>query len=112
MMEFFKLTYRIFALLGIGLLMYDLVYFWMIEATFNIRSLLALWTDMFGKENVSGLRHFVTSIVGPQNSNAVLDTPAPAILFFAAIIFYLIYRVIFSIRGGKGGGGYRYQSRH
>lgn len=110
MMDAFKKISQILALIPLALVLYDLVYFWFIEARIHIRSVEELWRDMSPLTLPSAKEWFVSYISG-EFWDMISTTVAPLVLLVPPIVLYIIYRVMFAVNGGSGS-GYRYKSRH
>jgi hypothetical protein len=50
------------------------------------------------------------AVFSPKIAEKALSSAAPAVLLIPPLVFYLIYRIIFALRGGQGG-TFNYKSR-
>jgi hypothetical protein len=91
------------------LFLYDLVYEWVINAVFKIRNLREFVSDI-DAEAYTSLKLFVLGFFSPSVWDTVAESAAPITFFVMGLVIYLIYRLIFLIKGGKTSGGYIYKS--
>jgi hypothetical protein len=108
MMEFFKKLSLILLAPPVITLFYDLIYGWFVKANFEIRKLKVWWHDM-SPDSLTTAKTFLGSVTSPSAAEKFFNWPAPFALAMPALFFYLLYRIIFLIQGGKQGG---YKSRH
>ena len=106
-MMFLRTLSRIFAFLGVAVALYDACYHWFLKNKFHIRPLKDLWTDFHKASYTEALPHLKAVF---SNWDIIAGWPAPVVLLAIAAIFYVLYRLIFAARGGRGGGGFNYKS--
>lgn len=113
MMDFFKIVSRILLIPPVITLSYDLIYGWFVKNHLLIRPLRLWWVDM-SPNTIGPFKDFASSMTSLKFVSSVMDTPAPFVLIVPALFFYVLYRLIFLLQGGKtgGGGGMVYKSRH
>lgn len=90
-------------------LVYDLVEGWFVKNRFKIRSFKEWWVWLDKKsydDTVPALRGMMSFW------DELADWSAPLVLLIPPVTLYLLYRIIFALRGGQGGrGGFVYRSR-
>lgn len=113
MMDFFKIASRILLIPPVITLFYDLIYEFFVKNRFQIHRLSEWWVKM-SPDTLSDGKEVFTKLTSSSLTQKLFDLPAPVALAIPAIIFYVIYRVIFLLQGGKSGGkgGMVYKSRH
>ncbi|HYD19512.1 MAG TPA: hypothetical protein VEF76_13635 [Patescibacteria group bacterium] len=106
MMEFFQVTGKLLMIPSVVILLYDLCYFWFVRNMIKVQSSYD-WVKKIAP-GLSANFHTLMLKMGP--TGAKIET-APAFLVFLApgLFFYLLYRLVFVLQGGKAGG---YKSRH
>ena len=109
-MENFKKLSQVLALIPLALVLYDLVYFWFIDARVYVRTFGELWHDM-SPETLPVAEQWFVSRVSAGLWDMATTTAAPLVFLVPPLVLYVIYRVLFAINGGSGD-GYRYKSRH
>lgn len=109
-MESFKKLSQILVLVPLALVLYDLVCFWFIDARIYVRSFGELWKDM-SPETVVSAEQWFSLRVSANMWDQLASTAAPLVLLVPPVVFYIVYRILFVINGGSGG-GFRYKSRH
>ena len=87
---------------------YDLINGWFVKNNIEFRSLKVWWQAVHQESFVSG-RDMMRGIF--DNWDRIADKPACLILLIPPVGLYLLYRIIFAIRGGRGGDGFNYKSR-
>ena len=107
-MEFFKKLSLILLAPPIILLLYDLVYNWFVKNMFELEKLSYWWKKM-SPTTLEPAKSFLTHILSTTAVEKMFNMPAPIVLFGPPLFFYIIYRLIFLLQGGKQGG---YKSRH
>jgi hypothetical protein len=108
-MRFLRPLSKILILIPIVMLIYDLVKEWFVNARLYVRSLQE-WTIWIDPEWLDPLRNAFKAVFSSNAAQAIMDAPAPLVLIVPPIILYLIYRIIFSIRGGHGAGRITFRS--
>ncbi len=106
-MMFLRTLSKIFAFFAVAVALYDVCYFWFIKNKFHIRSLKDFWTEVHKASYTDALPHLKSVF---SNWDKIAGWPTPAVLFAIAVIFYALFRLIFAIRGGRGGDGFNYKS--
>jgi hypothetical protein len=97
---------KLLSVLALGLALYDVCYHWFIQNRFHIRSLKEFWKDVDKKSYESllpELRHLFSGW------DRMASWPLPLILLSVAALLYVLFRLMFAIRGGRGG-AYKYNS--
>jgi hypothetical protein len=92
----------------ICLLLYELVYNWFVKATFELGK-LKFWWNKVSPTTMEPAKHIMAQISSSAAVEKLFNMPASIVLFFPPLFFWLLYRFIFLIQGGKTGG---YKSRH
>jgi hypothetical protein len=112
MMGFRNLS-RILFIFPVITLVYDLVYFWFVKNQVKIRALKD-WGDFAMPGLYKKADGFMMSHGVAHAWEKFVALPAPVALGILPVAFYLIYRIMFLLNGGKGGGkgGFVYKSRH
>lgn len=88
---------------------YDLIYGWFVKNNVEFRS-LKIWWQALSKDTYPAGREFLRGIFESWDKWA--DKPACLVLLVPPVALYVLYRLIFAIRGGQGGaGGFKYKSR-
>lgn len=106
MLEFFQATSKILMIPSACMFIYDLCYFWFVKNTIKMQT-----TTEWFKKIAPGLYNDFHSLmikVGPVGAK-IEALPGFLVFFAPALTFYLIYRLIFVLQGGKAGG---YKSRY
>lgn len=106
-MQFFRTTSKVLAVIAAGLALFDVCYFWITKSDFYIRPIPELWKDVH-KASFDKARPYLENFI-PQ-WDMVASLPAPVVLLGISVVLYILFRIIFMIRGGRGGGGYKYKS--
>jgi hypothetical protein len=108
--QLFKKIAIFFAFLATAHLLYDLVYFWIVQTTVDLHTTQESIKMIFGEDMVKPVAETLRSILGAQYERLLMKLPAVVLLYAAASIFYIIYRLVFSFGSSKR--GYRYNSRY
>lgn len=88
---------------------YDLINGWFVNNKVEFRS-LKVWWQAVSKDTYPAGREFLRGFIESWDKWA--DKPAYLILLVPPIVLYVLYRIIFAIRGGQGAdGGFKYKSR-
>jgi len=113
MMDFFKIASRILLIPPTITFFYDLIYEFFVKNRFIIHPLRQWWVKM-SPETLDAGKSFFAKLSSTATSEKFFSLPAPVALLIPALIFYVIYRIIFLLQGGKSGGkgGMVYKSRH
>jgi hypothetical protein len=113
MMEFFKIASRILLIPPVIALFYDLIYEFFVKNNFAIHPLRKWWVRV-SPDTLDAGKTFFTKLLSSGAADKLFSLPAPVALLIPALTFYVIYRVIFLLQGGKSGGkgGMVYKSRH
>lgn len=106
-MVFLRTLSKIFAALATGIFLYDLCYFWFVKNKFNIRPLKDFWTDMH-RQSYQDFAGMMKSFLPSWDKIAAY--PAPVVLLGVSLGFYLLFKLIHILRGGRGGDGFNYKS--
>lgn len=106
-MMFLRTISKVFAFLAVAVALYDVCYHFFLKNKFHIRPLKDLWTDIHKASYTDALPHLKSVFA---NWDKIAGWPAPAVFLGIAIIFYLLFKLIFAIRGGRGGDGFNYKS--
>ncbi len=86
---------------------YDLINGYFVKNKVQFDSLKVWWLAV-SKDTYPAGREFLRSIFESWDKWA--DKPACLILLIPPVTLYLLYRIIFAIRGGRGGDGFNYKS--
>lgn len=105
-MEFLRGLGVALMLPSLGILLWDLCYFWFVKAQIKVYTTKE-WLQKFLPGLYGNVHHLLSNLgaTGTKIENA----PAFAVLFVPGFAIYLLYRVIFLLSGGKPGG---YKSRY
>lgn len=106
-MLFIRLLSRIFVALAAGITLWDTIYSVFIKNKFKLRSFKELWMDI-DKPSYADFASIMKSFI--SNWDKVADWAAPLVLLIPAVIFYVIFKLVFILRGGRGGDGFNYKS--
>jgi hypothetical protein len=96
---------------AIGLLIYDLVNEWFVNARFKVRTLNEVWSA-HDKTSLTTARTALGDILSPSMADQYFAWPAPLALGIVPVALYLIYRIWFKVAGGQGSNAYKFKSRH
>lgn len=113
MMEFFKIASRFLLIPPAITFFYDLITEFFVRNRFLIRPLRQWWVNT-SPDTLDAGKSFFAKLSSTAAAEKLFNLPAPVALIIPAIVFYIIYRVIFLLQGGKSGGkgGMVYKSRH
>ena len=106
-MTFLRTLSKILMIFPVVTFFYDLIYQWFVKNRFHIRSLKDWWQAVH-KESYADGREALRQVF--ENWDKIADQPGPLVLLVPPVVLYLLYRIIFAIRGGRGGGGFTYKS--
>lgn len=106
-MMFLRTLSKLFAFVAVCVALYDTCYHFFIKNKFHVRSLKDFWTDIHKASYSDALPHLRGVFAHWEKIEA---WPAPVVFLAIAAIFYVLYRLIFAARGGRGGGGFNYKS--
>lgn len=111
-MELFRMAGKALMIAALLVFLYDAVSGWFVNATFGVRS-LAEWWKSVNMASLSNARVFLSAHLGSGRTDKLFDAPAAIIVFLPGLFLYLFYRLIFALKGGRGGGGggFKYRSR-
>jgi hypothetical protein len=114
MMDFFKVASRILLIPPAITLFYDLIYEFFVKNRFAIHPLHEWWIKMSSGSSLSTAKEILAKVSSSALADKYFALPAPVALLIPALVFYVIYRIIFLLQGGKSGGkgGMVYKSRH
>jgi hypothetical protein len=107
-MGFLRGLSKFLMIFPVGTFLYDLTYQWFVKNRFMIRSLKEWWQE-FSPDTFAAGRETMKGIFA--NWDKIADWHAPLVLLIPPAVLYLLYRIIFAIRGGQGGDGFKYKSR-
>lgn len=107
MMEFFQTLSKLLMIPSAILLVWDLIEGWFVKNTLKLRNVKE-WGD---KISTTGYAHVHNSMHNllPTNWDTIEKMPAFLVVFGIGFFFYLLYRLIFLLKGGNTGG---YKSRY
>lgn len=105
-MSLFRSLSKILAALAGIIAVYDLVYFWFLRNKVHIRSVRELWTDLHKDSYESALPVLETVF---SSWDKMAGWPAPVLLLVVSAVLYVIFRILFALRGGRGG-RFKYKS--
>lgn len=106
MMEFFQTFSKILMIPSVVIFFYDLCYQWFVKNTVKLLPTKEWITKI--SPGLSNDFHSLMVKMGPTGAKIEM-MPACVVFFIPALVFYLLYRLIFVLQGGKAGG---YKSRH
>lgn len=86
---------------------YDLINGYFVKNKVEFRA-LKVWWQAIDKESYPAGREFLRGIFDSWDKWA--DKPAYLVLLVPPVVLYLLYRILFAIRGGRGGDGFNYKS--
>ena len=107
-MEFFKKLSLILLVPPVLLLCYDLIYNWFVKNMFELEK-LKFWWNKLSPNSLGPAKSILAAISSTTTAEKIFNMPAPIVLFAPPLFFYVVYRIIFLLQGGKQGG---YKSRH
>ena len=106
-MLFLRTLSKIFMGIAALIALYDACYSQFIKNKFNIRPLKDFWTDIHKDSYTAALPHLKSAF---DNWDKIEALPAPVIFIILGVICYVIFKLIFMARGGRGGDGFNYKS--
>lgn len=107
-MEFLKKLSLFLLAPPVCLLLFDLVNNWFVHATLEVEK-LSYWWKKLSPGTMMQAKSILAMITSTPTAEKIFSMPAPVVLFVPPLFFYLLYRIIFLLQGGKAGG---YKSRH
>jgi hypothetical protein len=110
-MSFLRNLGKLLMFAGLSMLVYDVVYQWMIEAQFKIRSLREWISDIDTALYIDVQQRAFKVMSSHLWEKIFVEYYAGAVIFVMGLVIYLVYRIIFLAQGGKTAGGYLYKSR-
>lgn len=112
-MEIFKKLGILFFVPGVVMLVWDLVEQFFVHNRFMIRTFKE-WGNFISPTGYAKLQNGMHVILPSEICGRIADMPAPLVFIVPGIGFYLLYRILFLVFGGKSGGdgGFVYKSRH
>ncbi len=91
-------------------LCWDLIDGWFVHAIFALDSLDKWWHKVgLSSSSETMVKSLITQVSSSTQAEKIFKAPASFVLAVPPIFFYLLYRIIFLLQGGKQGG---YKSRH
>lgn len=87
--------------------LYDLIWGWMVHNKVEFRS-LKIWCESLFPDVYAVADEFLAGLFAGWKDMA--DMPACLVLWIPPAVLYLLYRIIFALRGGRGSGGFKYKS--
>ena len=108
-MSALRTTSKVLLLPPVAALLYDLVKGWFVDNNVKIRSLEKFWM-WFYQKSYDGARPLMEAVLGTNWTQKLMALPAPVALLIPPIICYVIYWIIFTVKGGKSAGGFTYKS--
>ncbi len=111
-MEALRIIGKTFMIGALLVLIYDLINGWLSIAALDIRSLSEWWTSI-DAASLSNAKAFLSAHLKSSLVDKLFKLPGFIAVFVPGIFFYLLYRIIFAVKGGKSGGrgGFTYRSR-
>ncbi|HCS24277.1 MAG TPA: hypothetical protein PLW48_02560 [Alphaproteobacteria bacterium] len=106
-MVFLRTLSKIFAALATGIFLYDLCYFWFVKNKFYIRPFKE-FGDAVHKQYYLDFANTMKSFLPSWDKIAAY--PAPVVFLAVAAGFYVLFKLIHVLRGGRGGDGFNYKS--
>jgi hypothetical protein len=107
-MEIFKKLGLILLAPPVCILLYDLIYNWFVKNQFELEKLTFWWKKIW-PSSLEPTKSFLSQVMSSTAVNKMFNLPACIVLFGPPLFFYLLYRIIFLLQGGKQGG---YKSRY
>ena len=92
----------------ICLLFYDLIYNWFVRNLFQLEK-LSYWWKKVSPGTLDTAKSYLSHVMSFTAVDKMFNMPASIVLFAPPLFFYLLYRIIFLLQGGKQGG---YKSRY
>lgn len=108
-MRFLRTLSKILILIPIAMFLYDLIKEWFVDARFKIRT-LEEWWRWIDSTSLSNGRPFLEKIFSPAFVSDMMATAGPLVMLVPPVVLYVIYRIIFAIRGGHGAGHITFRS--
>lgn len=106
MLEFFQAAGKILMIPSVVMFFYDLCYFWFVKNMIKLQTTKE-WINKIAPGIYGDFHSFMFNF-GPTGAK-IEALPGCVTFFIPGLTFYLIYRLIFVLQGGKAGG---YKSRH
>lgn len=107
-MSFLRTTSKILMAPPIITLIYDLVNGWFVEATLKVRSFQDWWIFLH-KASFESAKPALINLFSVKTVELLMRLPAPVTLLIPPVVLYILYRIIFLLKGGHGA-GYIYRS--
>jgi len=98
--KLFRNISQFFIIIAMGIGIYDPLYNGIVNDKIKVRTLAEFWKDISPDSFIRG-KHTIGSILSPQITTSIFNIYTPLVLILAAIFFYIIYRIIFMIKGGN-----------
>lgn len=89
-------------------LLYDLINGWFVRAEIKIRSFQDWWIFL-DKASFEAVKPQMIKILSVKAVELLMKWPAPLTLLIPPVTLYILYRIIFALKGGHGA-GYIYRS--
>lgn len=91
--------------------LYDLIYGWFVQARFELRTLQQWWNALH-PGSLDMARDFLSGATSAHFTDKIFSWPACADLAVPPVVLYVLYLLIFRLKGGDGGSNYKFKSRH
>jgi hypothetical protein len=98
---------KILILIPIVMLAYDAVKGWFVDAHVRIRPLQEWWRWV-DAGSLASARPALAKVMDAHHIDSLLQAPGPVVMLIPPVVLYVLYRVIFAVRGERTGG---YRSR-
>jgi hypothetical protein len=106
-MMFLRGLSKVLVIFPVITFLFDLINGFFVKNKVEFRS-LKVWWQAISQDSYPAGREFLRGIF--ENWDKWADKPACLVLLVPPVVCYVIYRLIFAIRGGRGGGGFNYKS--
>lgn len=90
--------------------LYDVIDGWFVNNGIKFRSLNE-WITLVSDAGTASVARSALQSVLPKLASDLMGASASIVLLIPPVVLYLLYRFIFALKGGRGGGGYTYKSR-
>ena len=97
-MNAIRILSKLWLLIPIGMLIYDLVKGWFVDAEVKVRSLREWWMWL-DAESLSAARSGLVKIIATPHVDKMLDMPGALVLLVPSVVLYAIYRLCRAIFG-------------
>ena len=108
-MRSFRNFSKLLMLIPLAMLIYDLVDQWFVHNMLYLRTFheWLMWVDPTWAGIV---RPFLAIFVAPNMVEKIMTAPGALVMFIPPFVMYILYRIIFALRGGQTAGTMTFRS--